>query len=323
MKAHASVLTAVAFAFVAAYGFAHARVQPLGAAPQAAAQNAQPSAGGRGQQCAIRPFHVFGPLYYVGLSDGTSFLFRTSEGAILLDPLDEGPAEDVRKNIESLGVSVKDIKIIIQSHAHADHIGGLAKFKEWSGATVAVMAEDAEVLADGGRSDFRNLTGAQEWQPIRADRILHDGERIELGGIALVAHLTPGHTKGCTTWSTVLEEGERKHTVAFICSMRINTGIPILKNPRYPTMADDFEKGFRTLRGLPVDMFFVSHGNQFGMDVRLARMAAGEGIEPFIDPQGYKGYLDEYESAFRGQLAREQSGGPPYNVPPKPRAHCP
>jgi metallo-beta-lactamase class B len=88
-------------------------------------------------------------------------------------------------------------------------------------------------------------------------------------------------------------------------------------------MVEDFEKGFRTLRGLPVDMFFVSHGNQFGMDVRLKRMAAGEGIKPFIDPAGYAAYLDEYESAFRGQVARERAGGPAYDVPPKPRAPCP
>src|SRR5262249_37646255 len=140
---------------------------------------------------------------------------------------------------------------------------------------------------------------------------------------SLVAHLTPGHTKGCTTWTSAIEEAGKKYNVAFICSMRMNTDIPLLNNAKYPNIVQDFDRGFKTLRSLPVDMFFVSHGNPFGMDARLAKMVAGAGVTPFMDPAGYKAYLDEYESAFRGQVAREQAGGPAYDVPAKPRAPCP
>jgi metallo-beta-lactamase class B len=284
----------------------------------------QGAAGGvkRGQW-SIKPFHIFGDLYYVGLSDNTSFLFHTAQGDILLDPLAEGPADEVRRNIEQLGFKMSDVKIILQSHAHTDHIGGLAKFKEWTGARVLVMAEDAPAIEDGGKSSYNNQRGVQSWTPVHPDQLLHDGEKVKLGGLTLVAHLTPAHTKGCTTWSAELEEGGKKSNAVFICSMRMNTGIPLLGNPKYPNMPQDWERGFKTLRSLKADMFFVSHANQFDMDARLERWQKDPQTNPFMDPAGYKAYIDQYQKEFEDQLAKEKAGGPPYKVPPPPLPPCP
>jgi metallo-beta-lactamase class B len=274
-------------------------------------------------QWSIPPFHIFGALYYVGMSDNTSFLFHTAQGDILLDPLAEGPADEVRHNIETLGFNLKDVKIILQSHAHSDHIAGLAKFKEWTGAKVLVMAEDAPAVEDGGLSSYNNTRGVPGWKGVHPDGLLHDGEKVKLGDVTMVAHLTPAHTKGCTSWSTVLEEGGKKLNTVFICSMRINTGIPILRNAKYPNMPQDWERGFKTLRSLKADMFFVSHANQFDMTARLERWKQDPKTLPFADPAGYKAYIDQYQKEFDTQLAKEQAGGAPYAVSPPPLPPCP
>ena len=173
---------------------------------------------------------------------------------------------------------------------YSDELKG--KFKEWTGAKVVVMAEDAEVLADGGASDFRG-NGQPNFTPVRADQVVHDGDKVQLGDVTLVAHLTAGHTKGCTSWSTDTEENGRKYNIVFSCSMRMNTNIPLLNNPKYPNIVSDLEKGFKTLRSL----------------------------KPFME--GYKEYLDEYEKMFVDQLKVEKAGGLPYSVGTKPLPPCP
>lgn len=275
----------------------------------------------RRQQYNIKPFQILGNLSYVGLSDNTIFLIRSSEGYILLDTAAEDAEPEIRQNIESLGVKLRDIKILLQSHAHRDHVAGLAKFKASTGGRVVVMAEDAATLADGGASDFRNTTGEADFTPVTADQIIHDGDRVTLGDVTMVAHLTPGHTKGCTSWSMDTREAGRTYNIVFGCSMRINTNIRLLNNPKYPKAVADFEKGFKALRSLKPDLFFVSHGNQFGMAERLERMNKGEGVKAFMD--GYGAYLDEYENAFIQQVKVEKAGGPPYAVPTKPLPPCP
>ncbi len=270
-------------------------------------------------QWRLDPFKLIGNIYYVGLSNNTSFLITTPKGLILLDPTLEAAVPDIRKNIEELGFKVSDIKIILQAHAHGDHVGGLAKFKEITGAQVVVMEQDAAVLADGGKSDFR---GNEHWTPVKADRIVHDGEKVELGGVSMVAHLTAGHTKGCTTWSTIAQENGKKYNVVFVCSVRMNTGVPLLNNAKYPNIVQDFEHTFATLRALPADVFTFSHGNMFDLEGRIARMKQG-GPNPFIDPDGYRRLVAEYEKAFRDQLAKERAGGPPYPVSPPPAPVCP
>jgi len=253
----------------------------------------------------VKPFKIIGNIYYLGMTNYTSYLITTPEGHILLDTLVEPMLPTLRKNIEQLGFKLQDIKIILQAHAHSDHVGALAQLKELTGAQVPVMAEDAEVLADGGRSDFRG-DGSEIWKPVRADRILRDGEEVRLGGVTMVAHRTAGHTKGCTAWTTVAEENGRNYNVVFVCSNRVNENILILDNPKYPNMAEDFASGFETLKKLPADVFLASHAFMFNLEEKLKRLEAGSPQNPFIDPEGYRTYVADYDYEFRYRLQQER-----------------
>ncbi|MBI3933993.1 MAG: subclass B3 metallo-beta-lactamase [Acidobacteria bacterium] len=268
----------------------------------------QPQGPLHGQQ-AVKPFRLIGNIHYVGLSDNTSWLITSPQGHILLDPTYETAVPTIRKNIEQLGFKVTDIKYIIQAHAHGDHIEGLAAMKELTGAKVLVMPGDADSLADGGRSDVRN-DGRQLWKPVRADQILRDGEEVKLGGNTMVAHLTAGHTKGCTTWTTVAEENGRKYNVIFVCSVNVNAAVPLIGNAKYPNIVEDYKKSFALLKSLPVDVFLVSHGSWFKLLDKIKRMEQGAGQNPFIDPEGYRAYVAEREKTFLTQLQKEQSGAP-------------
>nr|AGU01669.1 beta-lactamase [uncultured bacterium] len=282
------------------------------AAPRGSAQEGRSSlpAG----KSSIKPFHIIGNIYYVGLNDNTSYLITSPQGHILLDMTYESGVPYIRKNIEQLGFKVKDIKYLLNAHAHADHIGGLAGFKELTGGTVFISEPDAPVIADGGKSDFRNKDGKEEWRPVHADKIVKDNQEVRLDGNVLVAHLTPGHTKGCTTWTTVAEEKGKKYNVVFVCSvglagMGIASGVPLLNNPKYPAMADDFAKSFKVLKSLPVDVFLASHGSFFHMAEKIKRMEAGGGSEVWIDPQGYKTYVAEEEKAYLAEVEKEKQTG--------------
>ena len=255
----------------------------------------------------VKPFRIMSNVYYVGLSNNAIYLITTPEGHFLLDQGFESTAPYIANSIEQLGFHVKDIKYLIQAHAHVDHIDGLAAFKRLTGAKVLVMAQDAQVLADGGKSDFHN-DGSLIWEPVKADQILHDGDRIPFGGMTMVAHLTPGHTKGCTTWSTSVEEDGRRYNVVFVCGMRVIDGVPLIGNQKYPNIADDYKKGFETLKGLACDVFLSSHERYARVLEKMNQSRNGAGSNPFIDPQGYRAYIETTERAFLGALARERNG---------------
>jgi len=256
----------------------------------------------------VKPFRIIGNIYYVGETNYTSFLITTPQGNILLDTMTDPEAPAIRKGVEELGFHLKDIKILLQTHAHVDHVGGLAKLKELTGAKVYVMAQDESVLADGGRSDFRS-DGRELWKPVRADQTLHDGEKVQLGGVTMVAHLTPGHTKGCTAWSTEVKENGRKYNVLFICSNRLNDGVPLIGNKKFPGIAEAYALGFKTLKRLPCDVFLASHAYMFNMEEKLKRMQEGAQPNPFIDPQGCRDYIADYEHEYLYQLQEERAGG--------------
>lgn len=258
----------------------------------------------------VKPFKIIGNIYYVGMQNFTSYLITTPEGNILLDTMTDPEAPVIRKSVEELGFKLQDIKILLQAHAHIDHVGGLAKLKELTGAKVLVMAQDESVLADGGKTDFRG-DGSVIWTPVRADKVIHDGEKVTLGGVTMTAHLTAGHTKGCTTWTTVAEENGKKYNVVFVCSNRLNDRVPLINNPKYPNIAQDLQHGFDVLKKLPCDVFLASHAYMFNMEEKLKRRAQGAKQNPFIDPEGYRQYVADYENEFRLQLASEKAGGPP------------
>jgi len=265
--------------------------------------HAQASASGSMNQPA-EPYRILGNLYYVGASDVTSFLIATPAGLILIDGGFAETVPMIRKNVETLGFKMADVKILLNSHAHFDHAGGLAAIKKQTGARLAASQADAALLANGGLGD--HLFGDKyPYEPVTADRILKDGDRVELGGTALTAHLTPGHTKGCTTWTMKVAEGGKSYDVVFVCSTSVLPDVSLVNNAKYPNVAADFEQTFRTLRGLPCDVFLGSHASFYNGLEKAARLRKGADPNPFIDPAGYKAYLARSEKAFRERLAAE------------------
>ena len=242
-------------------------------------------------------FRIAGNLYYVGTADLAVYLVRTPQGNILINSDFAEDVPTVRKSIEQLGFKYSDTKIVLISHAHGDHDEGVGQIQKDTGARVMVMEGDvAEV-----QSTAPGRPGA------KVERTLHDGDKVELGGSTLVAHLTPGHTRGCTTWSMQVDEGGKKLNAVIIGSPNVNPGYILAGNKNYPAIAQDYEKTFKVLKSLPVDLFLGAHGAYFGMKAKYERMKAG-GANPFIDPAGYHAYVAEREAAFRKEWERQKQG---------------
>jgi metallo-beta-lactamase class B len=250
----------------------------------------------------VAPYRVIGNVYYVGTNYLASFLITTPEGDILINPDYEESVPLIRQSVEKLGFRFSDIKIILISHAHDDHAAGCALAKRLSGAKLMVMDADVAEIESGGAHDFQYH---QHWRPVKVDRVLHDGDTVRLGGTTLVAHLTPGHTKGCTTWTSDIEAGGRPYHVVIVGSANVNPGYRLVGNKPYPQIASDYEKTFRVLASLPCDVFLGAHGEYYGMDEKLKRLGRG-GRNPFIDPEGYQAFVREHERAFRAKLAEQQ-----------------
>ena len=252
----------------------------------------------------VKPFRVIGNIYYVGASDVTSFLITTPEGHILLD---SGFAETVpmiRDNVKQLGFRLEDIKVLINSHAHIDHAGGLALLKEMTGAKLMMSEADAELIANGGRGDFQ-WGDRFAYSPAKADHLLRDKDEVKLGGVTMTARLTPGHTKGNTTWTTKVEEGGKQLDVVFVGSATA-PGYKLVGNPKYPDIVADYDYTFRLLKSLRCDVFLAPHGSFFSMQDKIGRLAKGAKTNPFIDPEGYRDYLRWTENAYKQQLQKEQ-----------------
>ncbi len=254
----------------------------------------------------IEPYRIAGNIYYVGTNFLASYLFVTPEGSILLNSDYEESVPLVRASIEKLGFHFRDIKYLLSSQAHNDHSAGNFLVKELTGARVLVMQGDDDIIANGGKGDFR-FDGEISWKPCKVDRVLHDGDTVTLGGTTLVARHTPGHTKGCTTWTTVVEDGGKKLNVVILGGTGINPGVKLLNNPKYPTIVEDYTRTWRILRSLPCDIVLGAHGSYFGMDDKIARLKAGEKPNPFIDPQGYRDFIDGTERSYLKQLAAEKN----------------
>lgn len=253
----------------------------------------------------LAPYKVISNIYYVGTNYLASYLITTPEGDILINPDYEESVPIIRRNVEKLGFHFSDVKIILISHAHDDHAAGCALAKKLTGAKLMVMDADVGVIEHGGAGDFQYST---RWPPAKVDRILHDGDQVKLGGTVLTAHLTPGHTKGCTTWTMEVNDRGRTLHVVIVGSPNVNSGYRLVNNRRYPKIASDYEKTFRVLKSLPCDVFLGAHGAYYNMDEKMKRMTA-DGSNPFIDPEGYRTYVVEHEQAFQQKLKEEQKRG--------------
>lgn len=247
------------------------------------------------------PAHkVIGNVYFVGTAGLGSYLITTPEGHFLVNSDFERTVPQIRASVEKLGFKFTDIKIILGSHAHGDHMEGDALAKELSGARVMAMEQDVPAL--------RKMTPGGKPHPI--DRVLHDGDQVSLGNTTLTAHLTAGHTKGCTTWSTKATDAGKTYDVVIVCSVGFNPGYVLVNNKDYPQIADDYVRSFATLRKLPCDVFIAAHGQFYNLQDKYAKLEKG-GPNPFIDHAGYLAYIDLKEQQFRAEVERQKNGGKP------------
>ena len=207
------------------------------------------------------PFRIAGNLYYVGSKGLANYLVTTPEGNILINSDFEANVPMIEASIEKLGFKFKDTKILLISHAHWDHDAGSAKIKKMTGASYMVMDADVSVVESGGKTDFQYGNRRDFlYPPAKVDRVLHDGDEVKLGDAVLTARLTPGHTKGCTTWTMKVPDGGKTLDAVIVGSWNVNRGYYLVGNKDYPTIADDYVRGFKVLRSLPVDIFLGSHG---------------------------------------------------------------
>lgn len=241
------------------------------------------------------PFKVMDNIYFVGTEDLGTFLITTPAGHILINSDFESTVPQIRASVEKLGFKFTDIKILLGSHAHGDHMQGDALVKEMTAAQVVVMDQDVPRIS--------RLTPNGKPHPI--DRVIHDGEEVKLGGVTLVAHLTPGHTEGCTTWTLKTQENGKSYNAVILGSIGVNPGYILVNNKDYPHISEDYVRGFKVLRALPCDVFLASHSRFYGMPEKYAKLKEG-GANPFIDHAGYVAHLDLQEKNFRAKLAEQQ-----------------
>jgi len=243
------------------------------------------------------PAHkVIGNVYFVGTAELGSFLITTPQGHILVNSDFETTVPIIRESVEKLGFKFSDIKILLGSHAHADHMQGDAMVKELTGAKV--MAMDLDVPA------LRLMKPGGKDHPI--DRILKDHDEVKLGNVTMTAILTPGHTKGCTSWYFKTTEGGKTYDVLILGSIGVNPGYILVNNKDYPEIADDYVRSFKTLRAMHVDVFLASHGSFYGLDEKYPRMAK-YAMNPFIDPAGFEAHVDRKEKEFLTELEKQKS----------------
>jgi metallo-beta-lactamase class B len=254
----------------------------------------------------VEPFRIIGNIYYVGTSDVSSFLITAPQGHILLDTgyLDSVPL--VEAGVERLGFRVEDIKVILASHAHADHAGGVAHFRGRSKARFIANPAEVELFSRGGKGDFA-FGDSFAFPPVTApDGLLADKGQVELGGVAITVHFTPGHTKGCVSYAMKVNEGDKSYEVVIPCSLTA-PGYKLSDNRKYPRIMEDFEASIARLRSLKCDVFLGGHSWDFGLKQKSEALKNDPSRNPFVDPEGYRLWLDKSEHALREQLEKERA----------------
>jgi metallo-beta-lactamase class B len=255
-------------------------------------------------QPPVPPIHIAGNLYYVGDTDLAAFLVVTPKGDILINSGFEYSVKEIRERMKVLGFRFNDIKILLATHAHSDHVAAMATIKRLTGARMLALEQEAELLETGGKTDY--LFGSAGWfPPVRVDQTFKDGGTIELGGTTLTAHLTPGHTKGSTSYTMNITENGREYHVLIANLPVLNEGAVLIKNPRYPGIVADYGRTFDVLRQLPCDIYLTSHAGQFGL---RAKFHSGQKYSPdaFVDPYGLPRILSRLETEFEMELDEQE-----------------
>jgi len=257
------------------------------------------------------PTKVVGPIYFVGTMGLSSWLITTPRGHVLLNTGMPSSGPMIADSIRQLGFSPEEIRIIIFSHAHVDHVGAVAFMKKLSGASVLAMEQEAELLQSGGALDFQY---GQEpdfrFEPVKANRLLHDGDRLTIGDLVLTPRLTPGHTKGTTTWTTRVMDGGKGYNVVFPDGTSVNPGYRLTVKPSYPDIEGDYWKTFGVLESIKPDIWLAPHTQRFGFEAKRAR-AVTQGPDGWVDPEGYRKYVAEARQEFEAQLKAERAAAAP------------
>jgi metallo-beta-lactamase class B len=252
-------------------------------------------------------FKLIGNVYWVGTYDLSTYLITTDAGHILINTGFEDTVPLIVEGVEQLGFKMADVKILLATHAHGDHVAGLAELKRLTGARMMMSEADSVLLEDGGISDFRFGDGrTPSFEAVKVDRRLKNQDTIELGGVTLTAHHHPGHTKGATSFTFTVREGGRDYRVVIANMPGINAGVTVGGMPKYPTIADDYARTFAAQKALPVDVFLASHAAQFRLHEKYK---PGDSYDPnrFVDPAGFRAAVERLEAIYREQLASGRS----------------
>jgi metallo-beta-lactamase class B len=263
------------------------------------------SPGSEAKNQPVAPFRIIDNIYYVGASDVTSYLIVTPKGMILVDGGFAETATQIEKNITTLGFRLSDVKILLNGHAHPDHAGGLAQLKRDSGASFRAVAQEVQPLEHAGKGTF--YRGEKDlFKSVHVDRTLHDGDIVKLGNTTMTAHLTAGHSPGCTTWTTTVKDHGKTLAVAFVCQLSLPAGQALVDNAFYPSIASDFKRTFMTLEALPCDVFLAEHGRDYDLQGKIAKMKTESADNPFIDPQGYRNLIHKSQAEFEIALDEQR-----------------
>jgi metallo-beta-lactamase class B len=265
-------------------------------APAGGAQNAP-----NPMKAPYAPFHIIGNIYYVGSAGLACYIIQTAKGAILLDSGYPDMASQIEDNIKQLGFQLSDVKILINSHAHIDHGGGMGQLKMDTGAQLVAMAQDAPYFENGGHNDV--LFGDRStFPPVHVDRVIHDGDKVKLGGTELTAHLTPGHTPGNTTWTMVVKEGGKSYVTVFFGIVTPFPNTVLTGTPAYPNVGADWAKTMQVLPTLKCEVFLASNGSFYDMAKKHDAMLKNPDPNPFIDPAGCQAFVERGEATYQNLL---------------------
>jgi len=249
------------------------------------------------------PVHIAGPIYFVGTKGLGAFLFVTGDGLILMNSGMPSSGPMIEDSIRKLGFKPEDLKIIINGHAHIDHAGAIAYLKQKYGAKLAVMREDVPAMESGDKGDFK-YGDDFVYPPAKVDRVLRDGDTVRLGEVILTAYLTPGHTRGATTWVTQVTEAGKPYLVVFPDGAGFNPGYRLVKNPSYPGIAEDFRNTHHELEMLKPDIWLAQHNEYYDLEGKRQR-AKTEGVAAWVDPEGYRRFIAAKKRAFEDEVDTE------------------
>jgi len=252
---------------------------------------------------AVEPFRIVGNIYYVGARNIASYLITTPQGHMMIDTGTNEMHPVILANVAKLGFKLQDIKILLSGHAHFDHVQGHAAMKKATGARVMAIGEDAAALASG---TDKSPLGDEGWQPVQVDRVLKAGDTVTLGGTTLRAVWAPGHTPGCTVWTTTVQESGKPSSVAFYACGGPNGGVKLIGNPKFPNLVDETLRSFRRLKELKPDIYLTMHPQNLFAG-KVERIKAGETPHPLFDPAGWTKMIAEAEANFLKRVQDEQT----------------